>query len=578
MSEPIAAKARMRPRRRARATLLAVVPLTQFGLLLWLIWTRTAHLPNWDEWEMANFLELADRGRLGWSTFWAFQNEHRIVLPRLILYGLIALTDWQRQVIMTVNLAIGVAMAALFAVAMRRTLGRQAFILTAIPLSLILFSFAQYENWLFAFQTNFILAGFGIACCTLGTTPQEATRRLPRWGFSLAFAGALIASLSTLGGLLAWPAFVVAIWPFGKRRVALWCLGALAIGIPYFSGFPRGTTTLGSPGALLGYGLAYLGAPLGFPSVPLAIGYGLIGLLLFGTTLVALRRCGGWSPRLLPWLALALFALAGAAITTAGRASLGLDQAITSRYQIFASYLWLTLLVLSVILCQRLWDKTATLQRQRGKISGLYTVLMSLFMIGLVQANVRGFAVGYSWQSDQLARQECAARYDTAPDECLRAFYVSAPIARIHLAFLEQHGLSIFRNYEPRLASLPDNGAMQGAIDLANGRAATDTPLVIAPDAAITIRGWAFDDAARGRAKAIYILVDGRDTYRAIDGFDRPDVAQANGLTTGSKVGFEATLPPGMLAPGEHTLAIRIVTADGRALADGARPLAITVR
>ncbi len=94
----------------------------------------------------------------------------------------------------------------------------------------------------------------------------------------------------------------------------------------------------------------------------------------------------------------------------------------------------------------------------------------------------------------------------------------------------------------------------------------------------MALRGWALDGATRGRARAIYILIDGRDTYRATDGYDRPDVARAVGLTAGAKVGFDATLPPELLPPGRHTLSVRIVTADGRAWADGAQPLTIEVR
>lgn len=569
---------RARPAR-AALRLLALAPLTQLGIILGLIWTRTGHLPTWDEWEMANFLELADRGRLDWSAFWGFQNEHRIVLPRLILYGLIELTGWQRQVIMTINLGIGVAMAALLGVAVYRCVGRRAFTLIAVPLSLLLFSFAQYENWLFAFQTNFILAGFGVACCVLGTTPLGATQRHRRWGFPLAFAGALIASLSTFGGLLTWPTFLIAVWPIGRRWAILWGLGAAAIGIPYLIGFPRGTTALASPGELLAYGLAYLGAPLGFPTVGLAIGYGTIGLLLMAFNLVALRRDGGWSTRLLPWLALALFALAGAALTTAGRASLGSGQAITSRYQIFSTYWWLSLLLITAILGLRLRGRIPLGGRRRYRIvRSVNIAVLSLCLIGLVRANLLGFLVGRDWQDRQIAREDCALRYDTASDDCLLTFYVSAPGARIHLAFLEQHGLSIFRDRAPNLAALTQGGGAQGSIDLVNGQAPAAAPLVVSATAPVTLRGWALDGATRGRARAIYILIDGRDIYRATDGYDRPDVARAVGLTAGAKVGFDATLPPELLPPGRHTLSVRIVTADGRARADGAQPLTIEVR
>jgi hypothetical protein len=51
--------------------LLLVLPASQVVALLWLIWTRTPHVPWQDEWELVNFLELADRGWLELATFWS---------------------------------------------------------------------------------------------------------------------------------------------------------------------------------------------------------------------------------------------------------------------------------------------------------------------------------------------------------------------------------------------------------------------------------------------------------------------------------------------------------------------------
>ncbi len=57
-------------------------PAGQVAVITCLIWTRTPHVPWQDEWELVNFLELPDRGWLELATFWSFQNEQRIVLPR----------------------------------------------------------------------------------------------------------------------------------------------------------------------------------------------------------------------------------------------------------------------------------------------------------------------------------------------------------------------------------------------------------------------------------------------------------------------------------------------------------------
>ncbi len=295
-------------RTRALHGALALLLIAQLAALLWLIWRRTPHGPLWDEWELANFLELAAPGRLRPGVFWEFQNEHRIFLPRLILYELIAATGWQRQLIMAFNLGLALGTFALIFAAARRTIGGHAAALLGVPLALLLFSFAQFENWLFAFQTNFILAGCGIGLALWGLLPRP-TRGAADRALAVAIAGASIASLSTLAGLLTWVAFLPAVWWRGPWRLALWCAVALAIGVPYFGGFPGHAGGGASLGAIARYGLAYLGAPLGYPSVPLATAYGLLGLVLLALVATHIWRRGWLDARACAWLGLALLAL-----------------------------------------------------------------------------------------------------------------------------------------------------------------------------------------------------------------------------------------------------------------------------
>ncbi|HEY8599991.1 MAG TPA: hypothetical protein VIL85_16255 [Thermomicrobiales bacterium] len=574
MSRNIDARKRLAFREWLTITASILVSLAQIATLIWLIWNRTPHLPILDEWEMTNFLELADQERLNLLTFWGFQNEHRIFLPRLILYALIEATGWQRQSIMTFNLGIGVATAALICTVAYQAIGRHLFTIVALPLSLLLFSFAQFENWLFAFQTNFILAAFGIACCLLGVTLKR-----PRQGFPLALFGALVASLSTLGGLLTWPAFLPAIWRVGRSWTAVWCLCAIAIGIPYVDGFPRGTTPTASIGELLAYGLAYLGAPLGFPTVTLAIAYGAVGLAMMLLNLLGLRLIDGWSIRLMPWLTLGLFALAGMALTTIGRATLGQEQAITSRYQIFSAFWWISLLIVTMMtVAQARTTSRAGKQPASRAFIGVNMLLLSAMLIGLVRADALGFVAARAWQQQQLAQEDCVLHYDTAPDSCLLKYYVSAPIARIHLAFLEQHGLSIFHDQSPAVADLPNNGVALTHFDLVNDQPVGSLTTMVPSTTSLRLTGWAVDSAAASPATAVYILIDNRFTYRVTYGLKRPDVAAELKLPAAVNVGFVAILPEGLLTPGPHTLTVRIIGADRRAYADGARPITIEAR
>jgi len=74
--------------------------------------------------------------------------------------------------------------------------------------------------------------------------------------------------------------------------------------------------------------------------------------------------------------------------------------------------------------------------------------------------------------------------------------------------------------------------------------------------------GFGFDAPAKAPAKGVDVVVDGK-AYGTTYGTARPDVAsffKAPGLV---KVGFRTVLPAGALAPGAHTVVVRVVAADG---------------
>ncbi len=75
--------------------------------------------------------------------------------------------------------------------------------------------------------------------------------------------------------------------------------------------------------------------------------------------------------------------------------------------------------------------------------------------------------------------------------------------------------------------------------------------------------GFGFDAPAQAPAKGVDVVVDGK-AYGTTYGAARTDVAhffKAPGLVN---VGFKAVLPAAALAPGAHTVVVRVVAADGK--------------
>jgi hypothetical protein len=321
----------------ARA-LAILVPLLQILSLLWLIWARTPDVPVGDEWDTAVLVHAVRQGSVRWGDFWAFHSEHRILVPRVVNLTLIQLTRWNRQIAMTFDLAVVAVTAAFLLGCLRRAAqGTGAVLALGVPCSLLLFSPSHYENWLAPFQLAFLGTVFGAACCLWALTTQPRGAR----GLSLALLGALVATLSSLNGLMVWIAFLPNVRRAGYRRTLVWGCVALAAALAYAIGFTGGGKVASPLPDLLGYALGYLGAPVGYPTLWLAQLAGLLSLALVCANLCVHALLRRDPTPLGAWLGLAVFALACTVLTTLGRGpSLGVEMALTSRYQIFGALWW----------------------------------------------------------------------------------------------------------------------------------------------------------------------------------------------------------------------------------------------
>jgi len=430
-----------------------LVPIALLSLILWGIWTRTPQAPFWDEWQNVDMVLHFKQGTLQFADFWAFHNEHRIVIPRMIDLALIDLSHWNEQVMMTFDVGLAVAEAGLLLAAVRRGLNstRWMFVLVA-PISLLLFSLGQYENWLWSFQITFICTVVGVACCVYGFARQPAS-----WEpFLLALIGAFVASWSSVGGTMAWIAFLPAAWRAGRSKGIVWTITAAAVLITYFQGFPHQSPFHFSLG-MFGFALGYLGAPLGGLSVKLSLVCALLSVVFVLTNLVVYWRTHDDGASLDAWLGLALFALAVDGVTTLGRYNLfGFRDFLTSRYQVFSVLWWVAVLVLATINIRRLSVLLRSAPRansqQRPRWSWARTLQMSnlaaiaLCCVALIAADTALWGTFKSFLYTQRLDEICVANYQTAPDACLRGFIWDPAYLRTEAKMLDEYHLSIFAN------------------------------------------------------------------------------------------------------------------------------------
>ncbi|HZC05053.1 MAG TPA: hypothetical protein VE338_05370, partial [Ktedonobacterales bacterium] len=477
------------------AGILCVIPVALVGFILLMIWTRTPHVPFWDEWETVTLVQHATQGTLTWNDFWAFHNEHRIVIPQLLDLGLILATHWNRQIEMTFDLLLAVGEWALLLVSVARGLrSRLLSALAILPTGLAVFSLAQYENWVWSYQITFICTVFGVALTLWGLSPrpqpqsaassttpsgapvrEQSNATWVRWpGFLVAMVGATIAALSSLGGLVVFVAFLPTVLAQGYKKTLVWLALAAGIIVPYMRGFPHSVPIQLSL-TTIKFCITYLGAPAGTPSVLFAFGMGI------GSILLAVANVGyyWWRERrltpLLPWIGLGGYAIGLALITSFGRMYMGPWTAtvLTSRYQVYSALWWVAVVYLLLLngksaatLLQRggsgdrLYAAPKQLVRTSSWIVGLNALMLIVATLGMVLTSLRSVPTLEAFQYAQLQTEGCVVNVEYATVPCLWNFYPAPNLLPDRVAYLRAQHDGIFAgNYQRLVQPAPTPSA-----------------------------------------------------------------------------------------------------------------------
>ncbi len=110
--------------------------------------------PRWDDFAMLPVLTGAQRVTVGW--LWSQHNEHRVLLPRLVLLGLLKLSrnDFRAGMIFSVAVLAAAALVLTGVIRRRRGAWRET---DAIP-ALLLLNLGHATNFLWAWQVQFTLS------------------------------------------------------------------------------------------------------------------------------------------------------------------------------------------------------------------------------------------------------------------------------------------------------------------------------------------------------------------------------------------------------------------------------------
>lgn len=356
-------------------------------------------VPYYDEWPVVGLIRRLVDDEMELSHFAQQHSVHRVFFPRLILVYLARATGWNVRYELAVNFLLAVLLmivAALPVVILARRTHSVVPLFLIPVISLLIFSLAQYENWMWGWQSQIFLSLLCVsaALLMLSTAAPTYARVLG--------AGALggIASFSFANGLLLWPLGLVPIVllgrPFTKRTaslVGLWIVIASVVLFTYFHDFkmpPRVDSPAAgwsSPGNLIKSYVAYAGGAFASMKFGLALAMGAAGLAgatVMGAVIIRARtRVEVW----LPGAVLMAFSLGSGVLIVAGRADYGAQQALASRYITISNLFWIGLLITAVALILDMDSIQRQRRLRRWGMAGMLALIAGLTL----HANVAGF-------------------------------------------------------------------------------------------------------------------------------------------------------------------------------------------
>lgn len=511
-----------------------------------------AHLigPYWDMWGEISFVAHPTGSVLHW--LWAQHNEHRILLPKLVMmidYHLFRGRDIFSLALSFATQFVGIALLLwVFRVwgGMRgpalRTLAGLA--------ALCFFSTSQWENFVSGFQITFTFVGvfFMLAIIALLLSRQQPAQFEGgrEWGYVVAAVLAGVASTySAANGVLVWPVLVtVAIAQHSRKRVitfiSSFAVVTLFSYLYHYVSPPQHANPLVSirhPLLMLLYMSKYVGSPLNWGHPLLATVVGATGLFaaVLAIAVIFFRPAKRSISMLMG--SLLLFVLGSAFLTALGRLSFGTDQAFSGRYETFSLLLWLALGALVLKLAaQRSTSATIALQI-------VILLIMSLASLRLPHplAEARQRAVNSNAATIALI----TGVYDKP---VLQMVYPVADVPWQGAHDMKQQGTSMFAT---RLAA-DLNQPLQSRFSVRSQPCwgGVDQVLRVPTEGrdGLRVSGWAWDSVHRRRVGRIIFVADGKIIGYAERGFIRPFIHMRLASRTANDTGWLGYVEP-LVAP-----------------------------
>ena len=331
--------------------LLSIIP---FSVLAALTAYYAVDVPFWDEWEIIKLLDKFYSGTMTLSDIFAQHNDHRIIFTKIIMLLNAIYLGWNNYINMAVVLlfAVGTSLVIYYSVQQLKIISDSGSTwkkdLLYFTFACLIFSFTQYEIWLWGFEMQLSMNVF-FTMLTLVLLAYGKGLII----FVTALIFALLATFSFANGMFVWPAGLLIIagvnyinYISGKKfdylKVFSWLLtGTLGIYLYFSSGYiflikTETALTFERIYVFIRDFVCFLGSPIVNIKPVLAFGAGLSGLAIYFYCLFMIAKYKIWDENKFLWIAAVVYVFLSSAAAASGRT----NGSLASRYIVFSTLFW----------------------------------------------------------------------------------------------------------------------------------------------------------------------------------------------------------------------------------------------
>ena len=415
---------------------LAIIPAIVLGVL---IFKYSVNVPIQDQWQISDIFEKFNQRTLSFSDLMAQHNESRKFFPRLIFLALAFITKWNIRYEMLVTFLLACIVSINIYLLNKLTIGGSHIkgLIIAFISNIFIFSAVQYENWLWGIQIVVFIPIVCITSCIL----IAYSRLKNRTKVFICMVLSTISTFSYANGLLAWVIVLPVLalvqlkfWSDIRKNIILyvlfWIIGFIANVAFYFHDYkkplshPNPLESIQYPYRIFQYFLAFLGGSLevnsSIQAINNAIIFGLLILIIFiGFCYYIIWHIKDYELRYktISWIMLGLYTVISALVTSFGRVTFGVEQALSSRYTTFSTYIIISIIHLMIIVGEDAIKKYYFLINRN-----LFSKIICWFIGIITVIQVHNFTYSIDkmrlWNQNVLKYKGCLLLIDFTHDNC----------------------------------------------------------------------------------------------------------------------------------------------------------------